>query len=366
MVAPQDDELRGLGTARRAARGEILAREGEPGDSLFLIRSGEVEIVKGGAAIGRRGPGEWVGEMSLLDDAPRSATMRAGSEVEILELGHEDFTAILHRRPGLLRPLLRQIVSRLRESDERGLQARIARERLERELELARELQASLLPSQLPAPPGYALAAGYRPAREVGGDLYDVLELPSGRLGLLIADIWDKGLAAGIHMAVTRALLRSEMARGAALDELPGRLLDGLTAAVPGDFFITLCVAELDAASHRLAYVRAGHDYPLLLRDRRVEELRAPGLVIASLGLEAQCSVEEVELRPGDLLVLYSDGLTEAEPDGHPLGPDGLARWVAELRPEVPLERLPGRVLERMPEEGQADDMTLVLLEREG
>lgn len=354
-----------LGQLRRYRRGDLLAIEGEAGNSLFLVRSGRVEVLKGEVVFTHRGPGELLGEMSILDEAPRSASVRAAEEVEAYEIPQAAFLTLLHDRPQLFLSITRQIIARLRESDQHGLAILLAQERLARELELARELQASLLPDPLPAPPGYTLAAAYHPAREVGGDLYDVVPVSGGRLAILMADVWDKGLGAGINMAVARALIRSQLRRDPRPVKLPAALTSALSDCVPGgEFFITLFYGLLDPARHLLTYVRAGHDYPLLLRGQFVSKLDAPGRVIASLGLKGPMQETSLRLEPGDLLVLYSDGVTDAEDEDGPLGLTGLAALLQRLRGEVATVGLPGAVLSYLDGLRRDDDQALLVIER--
>ena len=186
------------------------------------------------------------------------------------------------------------------------------RERIEQELRVARLIQQTLLPKELPALPGWQLAAHYQPAREVGGDFYDFIPLPGGRLGLVVGDVTDKGVPAALVMATTRALLRATAQR---LDA-PGAVLEHVNTVldpdIPPNMFVTCLYAVLEPASGRLRYANAGHDLPYQRRsDGAVLELRATGM---PLGLLPGMRYEEREavLAPGDSVLFYSDGLVEA------------------------------------------------------
>jgi serine phosphatase RsbU (regulator of sigma subunit) len=185
------------------------------------------------------------------------------------------------------------------------------RERLEQELRIARLIQQTLLPKAVPEPPGWRVAVYYQSAREVGGDFYDFIDLPDGRLGLVVGDVADKGVPAALVMATTRSILR-----GAAQPlESPGQVLERanqmLCPDIPANMFVTCLYAVLDPASGLLQYANAGHDLPYLRHAGGVAELRATGM---PLGLMPGMHYEDKEmlLEPGDNVLFYSDGLVEA------------------------------------------------------
>lgn len=184
-------------------------------------------------------------------------------------------------------------------------------ERLAQELQVARLIQQTLLPKQVPNLSGWQIASHYQPARAVGGDFYDFFERPDGKLVLIIADVTDKGVPAALVMATTRAVLRGASRRmlspGAALE----RSNNLICPEIPSAMFITCLYAILDPQSGRLQFANAGHDLPFRRNGDEVQELRATGM---PLGLMPDMKYEEnqVVLEPGDTLVLYTDGLVEA------------------------------------------------------
>mgnify|MGYP000548421540 CR=1 FL=1 len=185
------------------------------------------------------------------------------------------------------------------------------RERMEQELRVARLIQQTLLPRELPQLTGWQLSAYYQPARAVGGDFYDFIRLDDGRLVLIIGDVTDKGVPAALVMASTRSILRSGAQRWAS----PGRVLeyanDMLVGDIPPKMFVTCLFAVLDPASGRLVFANAGHDLPYRRHGDGVAEMRAIGM---PLGLLPGMRYDEqaVSLEPGDSVLLYSDGLVEA------------------------------------------------------
>jgi anti-sigma regulatory factor (Ser/Thr protein kinase) len=186
-----------------------------------------------------------------------------------------------------------------------------AMERLAQELQVARLIQQTLLPKELPKIDGWQIAAHYQPARAVGGDFYDFYERPDGRLVIVIGDVTDKGVPAALVMATTRAILRGAARRmlspGAALE----RSNDLICPEIPPSMFITCLYAILDPATGKLQYANAGHDLPYRRCREQVEELRATGM---PLGLMPGMKYEEKEttLEAGDSLLMYTDGLVEA------------------------------------------------------
>jgi sigma-B regulation protein RsbU (phosphoserine phosphatase) len=206
---------------------------------------------------------------------------------------------------------------------------RVEKERQDRDLQIAREIQQSLFPPDLPQVPGFELAAISRSCYEVGGDYYDVMRLDGGRLGLVVADVSGKGTPASIMMASVHASLEA-MAGSGAPAQLLQRLNRFLFERTQTSRYVTLFYGELDPARRALVYVNAGHVPPYLLRaDGSEERLRIGGPVVGLLE-DAAFEAGEVVLRPGDLLATVTDGVTEAmTPAGEEFGD---ARTLTALR----------------------------------
>ncbi|MCI0345908.1 MAG: PP2C family protein-serine/threonine phosphatase [Chloroflexi bacterium] len=208
----------------------------------------------------------------------------------------------------------------------------VDRVRFRDELEVARELQRELLPRESPAVAGYSFAHSYRTANTIGGDYYDFLPLAEGRLGLAVGDASGHGIAAGLLMAIANAALKSALE----LDPDPRRILEAvhrvLTRTGGRRAFMTLFFAVLDPSRHRLEYACAGHPFPLLRRaDGTVRELDTAGSLPLGLREEVAVRTGAAELAPGDLLVLFTDGLPEAlDAEGRAFGFERLSALVAE------------------------------------
>ncbi|MHB8078911.1 MAG: SpoIIE family protein phosphatase [Candidatus Krumholzibacteriia bacterium] len=219
-----------------------------------------------------------------------------------------------------------------------GREQAIARERLERELRTAREIQERLLPHAMPDLPGWEITGVSVPSLQVGGDYFDFLALPDGRLGLAIADVSGKGIPAALLMANLQALLQGQVIHLAEVSDVVAHMNDLLTRSTDVGRFATFFYGALDSATGAFTATNAGHNPPLLLRaDGRLEELKAGGLLIGML--EGQTYRQQtVTLEPGDLLVMFTDGITEAEgpplpataadpADGAPRARRGDATW---------------------------------------
>jgi sigma-B regulation protein RsbU (phosphoserine phosphatase) len=188
------------------------------------------------------------------------------------------------------------------------------RERLNRELEIAKEVQEHLFPQRLPSVPGLDYCGRCRPAREVGGDYYDFLDLPEGRLGVAIGDVSGKGIGAALMMASLEASLRSLASVCRDLAELMKRVNCLVYEASSASRYATLFYAEYDPRSRQLSYVNAGHNPPVILRKSgglcQVLRLEAGGPVVGILRQPYQ--EESFALEPGDLVVLFTDGVSES------------------------------------------------------
>lgn len=269
---------------------------------------------------------------------------------------------------GLLNSLATQAAPALRVAQmvvEQQAQAR-EKERMEQELQVARIIQQTLLPKELPNLPGWQLTTFYQPARAVGGDFYDFILYENGKLGLVVGDVTDKGIPAALVMATTRSILRS-----AAQDELsPGKVLeranDLLFPDIPGRMFVTCFYAILDPQTGHVQYANAGHDLPYSWNDGEVAELRATGM---PLGLMPGMHYEEKEttLDLGTGLLLYSDGLVEAHsPTRDMFGFPRLITLLGAYQGEQTAIEYLRNELTTFTGEGweQEDDITLVTLQR--
>ena len=191
-------------------------------------------------------------------------------------------------------------------------QEMVVRERLETEVQLARQIQQTFIPQSLPNHPTWQFAARWRTARQVGGDFYDVIELPNNKLGLFIADVADKGMPAALFMALTRTLVRAAVIETNSPAEALRRVNDLLLPDTKQGMFVTAVYGVLDMDTDEFTYVNAGHNPPLWVKTNgEIEKLTRTAI---ALGVMEQPNMQEraISLSLGDKLLLYTDGLTEA------------------------------------------------------
>lgn len=297
-----------------------------------------------------------------------SAIDEVDSVVRCLELGAEDYLSKPFN-PLVLKARVDASLARKRLHDQQQQMAQM----LLRELEIGRQIQAGFLPERLPQPPGWRLAARFVPARQVAGDFYDAFELPDGGLALVIADVCDKGVGAALYMALFRSLLRV-VACQATPGGTPARLQHTMsfindymaTVHERANMFATVFFAVLDPASGRLDHLNAGHDAPLLRRaDGRIERLepQAPALGLMPGG---RFEPAVLQLAPGDLLLAYTDGVTDAVGTAEPFGEPRLLALLAAAG-DAGVEALLGAVVTAVDAHGagaqQHDDVTLLALQ---
>jgi serine phosphatase RsbU (regulator of sigma subunit) len=337
-----EEELRHLAdvlTMISPQPGSLLFRENDYGDLFYVLIDGEVEILKAldtpeERLIALRGAGEFIGEMSLLNpDGLRTASVRTCGATCLLQMSRLEFNGLLQRQPSLAYHMVRELSQRLkineneaiRELTEKNAQLRqaytnlqaaqaelVEKEKLERELQLARQIQMSVLPNELPAVPGYDFGALMQPARAVGGDFFDFIPLRGGKLGVVVGDVTDKGMPAAIFMAQTYALLHAEASRNAAPHLALRRANQHLLRMNARGLFATILYGILDPPSRTFTYARAGHDLPLLYQPGSGASLlpRGAGQPLGILE-EPALDRQTTHLPPGGALLLYTDGATD-------------------------------------------------------
>ena len=384
--------LRQVATPHNYPAGTVLCHQGEVENLFYVVRHGTVKVTQHLSEteeipIAIRNAGDFFGEMALVDDSPRSASVTAVTAVDVLEIDEATFKQVLHTSPELAMVLLNNALSSLRNSlqrqvtdlqqknaelrqayaDLQAAQAELVRtERLQRDLELAAHVQRGLLPKKFPSMTGLSFAARAQPAREIGGDFYDAFQLDEHHAGLLIADVSDKSIHAAIFMAIARALFHTEVRRTLSPREVVTAvhhlLLD---VSSEDDQFVTAFYGVLHRDTRQLTYVRAGHDRPLLLHpDGSVEVLAGAGRFIGMLD-EADVEERSIDLHSGDRLIMYSDGVVDARNAADErYGPDRLAAAVKTCpgaEADAICTAIMNSVLDFQGSVAQFDDITLLV-----
>ena len=250
----------------------------------------------------------------------------------------------------------------------------LTRERLEREMQLARDIQRTFLPHQVPELPGWELNTYWQPAREVAGDFYDFFLLDANRLGFLIADVADKGMPAALFMTLVRTLIRAVVQQLDAPADVLARVNELLVPDADQGMFVTLFYAVMRLDSGEMAYANAGHNPPMIYFHGSGEIVRLEkGELALGVLSESQYSGHARLLQPGDCLVLYTDGITEAfSPSDEMFGEKGLQetiRLTMQRSSEVTAEELLHGIDESVQifvgDAPLADDLTLLVLRRD-
>ncbi len=339
--------------------GEILFREGDPGEHMYIVMSGDLEILMAPNTdneliLNRVPQGEYIGEMSLVTGAPRTASVRAHGDVVLLSMSRTQLMDLLHQHPQMASTMVTVLSHRLdntnistfRDLTEKNRQLQkafdelkaaqeqlIEKERLERELKVAAEIQMSILPDELPLVEGFEFGGRILPARQVGGDFYDVFPLDEHKLGVLIGDVADKGVPSAIFMARAHALIIAEADSVISPGEVLRRVNRHITRLEKSTQFVTALYGVLDINTGEFEYARAGHEPPMLLTpEGKVHRLpHKPGM---ALGLWENIALDEysIHLPKDSLLVMFTDGMTDCRnPLGEPYGLERIKKTMDSL-----------------------------------
>lgn len=278
-------------------------------------------------------------------------------------LGHSLYRARSYNRPSPNHHHQQQPVAEAQpQPSEEELQRQAE---LEKDLQLARDIQQGLLLAAVPYLSGWEFSATSLPARELGGDLYDFLPLENGQQAIMIGDVSGKGLAAALRMAVTRTVFRHEARRGDASATTLAAINRGVCADIPQGM-VTMLYAILDPVEGIVRIANAGHTYPLLFNDT-IQEFEMPGL---PLGVDPDIDYDEehISMQPGDSLFLYTDGVNEAtSPDEEEFGYErlnALLRANNQVKPRTLMRLILSTLRSWRETNTQSDDITMVVLRR--
>lgn len=385
------DTLRTVAQSRHYPARTVLCQQGQIEHTFYIVVEGQVvasQVLDGGEEriLAIIGPNDYFGEMGLIDDTPRVASCTTVVPTTVLEVTEEVFDRLVEKSPAIAYAILQRVLATARENDRRAIEALeaknealqaamaelqkaqaqlVEKERLEHEMALAAEVQRSLLPGDLPQYADHAFAAYLEPARQVGGDFYDVIDLDDEHVGLLIADVADKGFHAALFMAVLRTLFLQESKHSLS----PAQVALAVHRAMMelADTFVTVFYGVLHRPSGRLTYVRAAHERPFHVRPGQfIEPLSGDGRFLGMVE-SLQLAEHTVQLQPGDRLVLFSDGATDAvNGDGEQYG-NGRLLATVEAHGHLSATGLKSRIVAEVTawrrDAPAFDDLTLLVVE---
>jgi sigma-B regulation protein RsbU (phosphoserine phosphatase) len=302
--------------------------------------------------------------LQAFDGGLPIVVMTAWSSVEVaveaIHKGVGDFVQKPWNNDGLLATVQTQIARGQAHRQARQLEAEN-----EQALAEAREIQQELLPTEISQIPGYEISGAWKPARLVGGDYFDVLEFGQGRVALCIADVVGKGLPAALLMSNLQAAIKAVALDSLLPQELCARLNRFMCSNTAPDKFITFFYGLIDAAQRKLVYSNAGHNSPILRRRDGSSIRLQEGGVALGIFPEWRYEAGETELAPGDRLVLFTDGVTEAmSPQGEEFGEERLLALL-DAAPEAGAAEMQERILQAVTEFSGSelhDDATLIVL----
>jgi serine phosphatase RsbU (regulator of sigma subunit) len=377
--------------------GTLVIEEGQLGDEFYVILQGQVEIVRALGSpeeidLGIRQPGEFIGEIGLLNQGkPRTATARVVAAARLLRVKYTYFSELLTMHPELAYEMARVLSMRQTETlngnvltlhakneklqqaydDLKAAQAKIIeQEKLEQSLQLARKIQHSILPVNIPQMAGYDIGALMRPAQAVGGDFFGVYPLDEKHMALIVGDVSDKGVPAAIFMAQSHALLRASIQSGVSTTVALERVNSLLLEMNAQGLFVTIIYGILNTVSGEFRYTRAGHELPLVL-DANGEVSSPPRGTGLVLGLHADPILEERSLiiPAGGFMLLYSDGIADdRNAERVRFGDDGLVELVKQFGSAAPAqqtcEAIYAALVAFQNSAPQFDDVTLLAVRR--
>jgi sigma-B regulation protein RsbU (phosphoserine phosphatase) len=374
---------------------EFLFHEGDTGENLYVVLRGELEILKIESGVDELvlnvlREGEYLGEMGLLmPGGHRTASVRARGQATVLSMSRQQFMEMTSRFPEISNSMVRVLSQRLdatniatfRDLKEKNRQLQTAydelkaaqaqiieKERLEKELQVAAEIQLSILPDELPEIAGVNFGACMLPARQVGGDFYDVFTITETHIGVLIGDVADKGVPSALFMARTHALFMAEADMDLPPNEVMLLVNKHITRLQKSSQFVTVLYGILDLETNEFTYARAGHEPPLIVHADGVVE-RLPHSSGMAIGLWENITLDQrvIKLSPGDTLLLYTDGMTDCRnPAGESFGLDRIKNLLGSFgkhKGQEVCDQLLDSLMKYQNGSKQDDDVTLVSIQ---
>ena len=352
----------------RLSAGETLFEKGDVGDAVYIIKEGVLSLQSDDVHLLARQRGECVGEFALIDDEPRSAAAVAETDTVLFKWGRESFQEMLSQDAEIARGIFRMLTGKLRQDVERRVRLVAEQERWRQDIARAREIQAGMLPREHLLRRAIEIAGYCSPASEVGGDFYDYIEYGPKEVGIVIGDVTGHGFYSGLFVAMAKICVHTQARVAHTPAEIMKALRRALSLSIQRRLLMTCCYVVLDLGRNVLTYANAGHPYPYLFTPAsgRLKKLEALDPLLGAQDEEAQEFEErEVPWRPGDLLVLYTDGISETRnAKGKMFDAQGLEQSIRDCANESAMNTRDGILSALEIHAGGApriDDLTLVV-----
>lgn len=362
--------------------GEKLFGKGDLGTSMYFVVEGRVRIHDGDLVLNHLGEGEVFGEIGALAEQVRTASVTAEIDSTLLQLDQETLYATLLAHPAGAKSIIQGFCHRqaalIHDVTERTYQVKV----FEHDMEIARRIQQGFLPGAIPDVPGWQMQAHLQPAREVAGDFYDLFVIPSPScFGVVVGDVCDKGVGAALFMTLFRSLIRStalfrnEVPEGDASTQITTILRNCIvrtnqyiaTTHGHSSMFSSVFIGLLVPDTGQLYFINAGHESPMIIGTSGVRQRLDPTGPVVGLFPEAEFSIMTTHMLPGEFLVAYTDGVTDAKnPRGEQFSEARILASVCQDHPSAKemFESLTGEVERFTGKADQFDDTTLVVVQR--
>ena len=337
-------------------------------DGMYIILEGSARVLTAdGTLVNELGEGDVVGELALIKDGVRKATVRAVGQVSCAHISRGLFQEIADANKKVYAVLLELLYTKTTNMVRE-------RERMRSELEIASRIQTGFLPKSFERfcrLPNVNITACMKPAKEVGGDFYDVFLIDENRLCFLIADVAGKGVPASLFMTVAKTHIKNYMMLDMSLAEMAGRVNNQLNQDNEEELFVTAFICVLDTAANCLRFVNAGHNKPYISRGGGdFAQLECSVDFVLGIMEDMPYREQMVPLEPGDRFYLYTDGVTEAfNPEEEMFSDEGLEQALNRHmdkagEPELLVEEMYRELKDFSRGAAQSDDITMVYLAR--
>jgi len=341
LNAPLREAMQKIAVSLEFTAGQTIFSRGELGDALYVIETGTVRVHDGDLVLNRLERGDVFGEIAGLGETERTASVTAEQDLSVLRVGREDLYEAVLGQPEALKGLIRMLCERESGIANRMTDRSLKLQAAEQELNIGRKIQAGFLPNALPEVDGYEIACHFQAAREVAGDFYDTFYIPAiDRLALVIGDVCDKGVGAALFMTLFRSLIRAtaqsrtfmtwatqqnpadtdlhdrhsqpELARETLANTIA--LTNNYVATTHGQtsMFASVFLGLLDTGTGQLDYINAGHEDSFILGPQGVRAVLTATGPVVGIFAGAAYDIATTHLDPGEMLLLYSDGIPEA------------------------------------------------------